>query len=466
MERNPQRDDAPGGSDPHTTAGRAARGGPRVQRGLKARLYRWLELGSAGDPQGRIVDRVLVVFIFATVMLVLLESSPDIEARWGGLLYLAELCVGATFLAEYAARLWVADLHPPYRRLSPLVARWRYARQSAAIIDLLAILPFLVSLLTPFDQLQAFVVLRLLRFLKLARYSPALRSLANAIGEEKHAIVASLIIIFGAMILSATAMHLAEGDLQPDVFGSIPRAMWWATATLTTVGYGDAVPISALGKMIGGVVMLLGYGLLALPVGIVATAFAREIHSRDFVVTWGMVARVPLFEDLKAAEIAEIARLLRAQSVRAGTVVSRRGDETSRMYFIADGAVEVEIGDRRLRLEEGAFFGEMAILGHRRSLAEVTALEPTQLMVLEAHDLNRLMREKPDVARKVLAEVEERTREVSAGEGGGDIMEEELASATTIPGLLDDEPAQDEPEEEPEADLLDADDLRPPPSRG
>lgn len=463
MDRPPQRDGAPGGADPDGGAARAESGGPPK---LKMRVYRWLELGPAGDAQGRFVDRLLVVFIFATVILVLLESVPAVAARWGGLLYLAELGVGAAFLTEYLARLWVADLHPPYRRLGPVVARWRYACQGAAIVDLLAIVPFLVSLLTPFDELQPFVVLRLLRFLKLARYSPALRSLANAIGDEKHAIVASLIIIFGAMILSATAMHLAEGHLQPEVFGSIPQAMWWATATLTTVGYGDAVPVSALGKVIGGVVMLLGYGLLALPVGIVATAFAREIHSRDFVVTWGMVARVPLFEDLKAAEIAEIARLLRAQSVRAGTVISRRGEEATCMYFVADGAVEAAIGDRRLRLEEGAFFGEMAILGHRRALAEVTALEPTQLMVLEAHDLHRLMQEKPGVARRILAEVEERGRMASAGENGGDITEDELALAETIPGLLDDEPAQEPPEEDPEMDFLTGEDRKPTPTGG
>lgn len=461
MDRPSQRDEAPGGPDPDGDAGRAERRGPHD---VKTRIYRWLELGSAGDPQGRIVDWLLVVFIFATVILVLLESVPEVAARWGGLLYLAELGVGAAFLVEYLARLWVADLHPPYRRLGPFLARLRYACRGAAIVDLLAIVPFLVSLLTPYDQLQPFVVLRLLRFLKLARYSPALRSLVNAIGDEKHAIVASLIIIFGAMILSATAMHLAEGHLQPEVFGSIPQAMWWATATLTTVGYGDAVPVSALGKVIGGVVMLLGYGLLALPVGIVATAFAREIHSRDFVVTWGMVARVPLFEDLKAAEIAEIARLLRARSVRPGTVISRQGEEATCMYFVADGAVEARIGDRRLRLEEGAFFGEMAVLGRRHAPAEVIALEPAQLMVLEAHDLQQLMREKPDVARKVLAEVEERSRATSGGEGGGDLMEDELPSAEAIAGLRDDEPATGDMEQ-PEVGLPNRGERKPPLSR-
>ncbi len=428
MERGPQRDDAPQGP---------ASGAKGSGVGLKTRLYRWLELGSAGDPQGRVVDRLLVGFIFATVVLVLLESVPSVAARWGRLLDLAELAVGATFFIEYAIRLWVADLHPPYRRMRPLVARWRYARQPAAIVDLLAMLPFVAGLLTPADELQAFIVLRLLRFLKLARYSPALRSLANAIAGERHAIVASLLIIFGAMILSATAMYLAERHVQPDVFGSIPAAMWWATATLTTVGYGDAVPVSGVGKVIGGVVMLLGYGLLALPVGIVATAFAREIHSRDFVVTWGMVARVPLFDDLKAAEIAEIAHLLRAQSVRAGDTVTRRGEEASCMYFIARGAVEIEIDERRLRLGEGAFFGEMAILGRRHRMAEVTALEPTQLMVLQAHDLHRLMTEKPEVARKILAEVEERARETLVGTDAGDIVDEELADAATVPDLLD-----------------------------
>ncbi|MBL6431478.1 MAG: cyclic nucleotide-binding domain-containing protein [Alphaproteobacteria bacterium] len=172
--------------------------------------------------------------------------------------------------------------------------------------------------------------------------------------------------------------------------------------------------------------MLMGYGLFALPIGIVATAFAREIHARDFVVTWGMVASVPLFEDLRASEIAEISKLLRALSVDGGQPITRVGEEATSMYFIARGAVIVELGNTRARLEEGAFFGEMAILGGRRRLASVSAAEATQLMVLEAGDLQRLMSDKPEIARKILDEVKARTQLMTAS---GDIVPEELMEA-------------------------------------
>ena len=104
-------------------------------------------------------------------------------------------------------------------------------------------------------------------------------------------------------------MHLAEHDAQPEKFGTIPDAMWWAVVTLTTVGYGDVVPITPLGKVIAGVIAIMGLGMLALPVGIIATSFAEVIHRRDFVVTWGMVSRVPLFRDLDADDVAQIMRL-------------------------------------------------------------------------------------------------------------------------------------------------------------
>lgn len=119
------------------------------------------------------------------------------------------------------------------------------------------------------------VILRFVRFFKLARYSPALRSLANALLPERHAVGASPVIIFGVVMLAATVMYMVEREVQPKAFGTIPVTVWWAMTTVTAVGY--------------------GYGLLALPIGIVAVAFAREIHSRDFAVTWGMVARVPPF---------------------------------------------------------------------------------------------------------------------------------------------------------------------------
>ena len=126
----------------------------------------------------------------------------------------------------------------------------------------------------------------------------------------------------GATLISATLIHLAEREAQPDKFGTIPDAMWWSIVTLGTIGYGDVVPITPLGKLVAAMTILWGIVMIALPVGIVATAFSEQIHRRDFVVTWGMVARVPLFSGLDAAAIADIMRLLRAQTVEAGEVAA------------------------------------------------------------------------------------------------------------------------------------------------
>lgn len=390
---------------------------------FRDRLYHLLEAGGAGDRRVRWIDRLLVLLVFAAVGLVAIETVPEL-AEWGPAFRLAEFLIGLVFLVEYCARLWVADLHPPLRAYSPAGARLRYALQPSAIVDLFAVLPFLLAPLLDAEAAKLLVFLRLARFFKLARYSPALRSLIDAVVAERHAIGASFIIVFGVVMLAATVLYLVERSVQPEALGTIPDAMWWALTTVTTVGYGDVVPVTPLGKVVGGIVMLLGYGLFALPVGIVATAFAREIHSRDFAVTWSMVARVPLFQDLKAAEIAEIAKLLRSQAADAGDLLTRRGEPATSMYFIASGAVDLEMDGARLRLEEGAFFGEMALLGERHRLATAVAAADSQLLVLDAHDLHALMRRKPEVARRVLEEV----RKTQAGPLG-DLSRDELEQA-------------------------------------
>ncbi|MCC2102164.1 MAG: cyclic nucleotide-binding domain-containing protein, partial [Hyphomicrobiales bacterium] len=177
--------------------------------------------------------------------------------------------------------------------------------------------------------------------------------------------------------------------------------MWWAVVTITTVGYGDVVPVTVIGKMIAGVTAFMGFLLLALPVGIVATAFAEEIHRREFVVTWSMIAHVPLFATLDASEIAEIMHYLRAQTVPAGTIVVRRGEEAHCMYFVAAGEVEVELPHNAVRLGEGQFFGEIAVMRKTRRTATVRTTLPSKLLVLDAGDLGTLMARNPEIGRRI-----------------------------------------------------------------
>src|SRR5262249_52167692 len=160
----------------------------------------------------------------------------------------------------------------------------------------------------------------------------------------------------------------------PDKFGTIPEAMWWAIVTLGTIGYGDVVPVTTLGRIVAAITIFFGLIMVALPIGIVATAFAEQIHRRDFVITWSMVARVPLFAELKARDSADIMRLLRAQQVEAGVVIARRGEPAHSMYFVAAGEVEIDLKRGRVRLGAGHFFGEVAALRRARRSATVVAL--------------------------------------------------------------------------------------------
>ncbi len=293
------------------------------------------------------------------------------------------------------------------------------------MVDFLAVAPSLVGFAFGVYDVGVFAVFRLLRFLKLARYSAGMSSLFNAVASERRALAASAVVMMGLIVTAASLMHAIEGTIQPDRFGSIPVAMYWAVTTLTTVGYGDIVPVTAAGRALAGVVMLFGFCMFALPVGIIATAFAREIHSRDFVVTWGMVARVPLFSQLSAAEIADVMRLLRAQTVEAGTIVTASGEPAHSMYFIASGTVEIHLPNEKVKLSEGTFFGEIAVLRRARRSADVVALTHTRLLVLDADDLQYLMQKNVGIAAHIRSVARDRVSR-EAVTPRGDIALEEI----------------------------------------
>jgi voltage-gated potassium channel len=234
-----------------------------------------------------------------------------------------------------------------------------------------------------------------------------------------------VVITLGAALVAAALMHLAEGKVQPNKLGTIPDALWWAIVTLGTIGYGDVVPVTAFGKLIATGTIFLGLIMIALPVGIIATAFSEQIHRREFIVTWGMIARVPLFAELDAGEIADIMQLLRAQRVEAGEVIVRAGDPAHSMYFIATGEVEVALKKERVRLGVGQFFGEVAVLRRVRRSATVVALTRSNLLVLDAQDLHALMQRDPRIAAHIKDVAEKRVGR-DAISPKGDIVAEEV----------------------------------------
>ncbi len=172
--------------------------------------------------------------------------------------------------------------------------------------------------------------------------------------------------------------------------------------------------------------------MIALPVGIIATAFAEQVHRRDFVVTWAMVARVPLFSGLDAAEIADVMRLLRSQQVDPGALIVRRGDAAHSMYFIAAGEVEIELPQEHVRLGVGHFFGEIAVLRRARRSANAVAVTRTSLLVLDSQDFHALMERDPRLSQRVHDVVRDRLgRDLVTPKG--DLVTEELDEDTTSP---------------------------------
>jgi voltage-gated potassium channel len=369
------------------------------QRHARRRLYLIMDQSAEVGGLSASVDWLLICVIVATLAATVMQSVPAAAARHGRLFEAIEYAALAIFSLEYALRLWVAVEHPPWRRLGGFRAALRWSITPAGLLDLAAILPFWLSFLSA--DLRIVLVLRLIRFFKLGRYSPAMRSLLEALYSERRALFGCFVILCGATLMAAALMHLAEGAVQPEKFGTIPDAMWWAIVTLGTVGYGDAVPMTAIGRLIAALTIFAGLLMVALPVGIVATAFANEVHRRDFIVTWGLVARIPLFSQLSATQIADVMKILRAQKVEKGAVIARRGEPAHSMYLIVDGEVEIRLRNRHVQLGAGDFFGEIAALRRSRRSATVQALTPTRLLALDASDLHSLMDREPQIASRI-----------------------------------------------------------------
>lgn len=381
---------------------------------LRRRAYEILEIGRGDDRASTIVDAVLIVLVVVNVIAFTLETVDSIKAEYGALLDALEIASVAIFTAEYLARLWTAVEVPFLARMPASRARFRFAIRPYMLIDLLAIVPFYLSVLFPAD-LRVLRVLRLFRFLKLARYSPAMHTLVRVLVNERRSLLGALLLVLGALLFASTGIYLLERHAQPDKFGSIPESAWWAMATLSTVGYGDIVPITPLGKIFGVVVMITGLCMFALPIAIISTGFAQEVSRRDFVVTWSLMSRIPLFAELDATHVAELMGYVAAHTYPPHWEVIHAGTPGTAMYFISSGRIRVVGPTTEAELGTGDFFGEVALLEGGNYEVSFRTASHCRLLKINREDFDRLAAANPAIADHIRRVAEARKRARSEG---------------------------------------------------
>ncbi len=244
---------------------------------LKRRVHGVLEAVDE-DPFSRAVNVGLALLVSLNALAVILETVPSIDDRWHGAFRWFEEVSVAIFLVEYLLRLWSCTVQPEYA--GDVAGRLRFAARPMSIVDAVAIVPalFETGLFLDLRYVRVMRLVRLLRVFKFARYTETVRTFARVVSEKRMDLVLIGLFLGLLLVIASATMYFAEYDEQPDVFSSIPAAMWWAMQTLTTVGYGDIVPKTPLGKLLGTLIALVGIGFFALPAGILAAGFAEEIE--------------------------------------------------------------------------------------------------------------------------------------------------------------------------------------------
>ena len=371
---------------------------------LRHRVHVILEAGRSSGRAGLAFEVFLIALIVANAVAVSLDSVSALGAAYGRFFQYFEDVSVAIFTLEYVLRVWAAPEDPRYSE-KPWGDRLRYVMQPYMLIDFIAIAPAYVALFVPFADLRILRLFRLFRLLKIARYSPAVSTLIHVLSLERRALFGTLLLLVCIMCLCAEGMYIIEGRVQPQMFGNLPSCMYWAIITLTTVGYGDTYPVTVAGRMLAGVTAVMGLGLFALPVGIIASAFVSEIHRRDFVVTSSMLSRISLFSGLDIEIMSEVMVALRSHMVAPHVPIVVAGESATAMYFVVSGLAK-ETGQGRGRggnatLGPGDVIAAEAVLNGTPHEATVFAHTPMRLLALSSQDLMVLLRKHPRLRRRI-----------------------------------------------------------------
>jgi voltage-gated potassium channel len=241
-------------------------------------VHRWLDPGVHETPFERATNAGLVALIILNVAAVILESVDAIHQRFARAFDAFEWFSVAVFTVEYVLRVWSATADPRYAR--PVTGRLRFMLTPGALVDLVAIVPAYLPIALDLRFARIVRLGRMMRILKIGRYSRPLRMFGRVFHARRDDLVLVGALLLVLLVVAASSMYFLENGAQPEAFSSIPASMWWAVSTLTTVGYGDVYPVTPLGKVVGSFLAMLGIGFFALPAGILAGAFARELRQQ------------------------------------------------------------------------------------------------------------------------------------------------------------------------------------------
>ncbi len=250
-----------------------------VMRRLRRRTWEIIGPTRPGDTVSRLFDIGMNLLIAANVVAVIVSTVGDVYDRHADLLDPFEAFSVLVFAIEYLLSAWSCIEDPRYPE--PWRGRWRYLRSPLALFDLLAILPFFIVWL-PIDLrfMRALRLLRLLRLFKGARYSAALQTLGRVVRAEQHNLVGALVVIAVVVVMAGCLMYFAERDAQPDLFSSIPEAMWWAVAVLVKLRVTTIEPVTGLGKGLAAFLAFWGVIVIALPAAILSSGFMADLRRR------------------------------------------------------------------------------------------------------------------------------------------------------------------------------------------